>query len=136
MPFVHTLEKSGFTKTRCCTSVELFLSVILPKKQIRTDLYVIVFSSFLPTLNSGADTNTYRLKTISGREGGVRLSEDDGPPAREFLDDEYEYDEDNEVLPGDNSDDEPLAHHIQRQNQSRKQNGNGLSSSGGTDVVV
>ena len=44
-----------------------------------------------------------RLQTWSGREGNIRLSIDDGPPAREFLDDDY--DEDNEVV----ADDEPLA---------------------------
>jgi hypothetical protein len=52
-----------------------------------------------------------RLKTVTRQEGGIRLSEDDGPPAREFLEDDY--DDDNEALPGNNSDDEPLAHHIQ-----------------------
>lgn len=62
-----------------------------------------------------------RLKTITRREGGIRLSEDDGPPAREFLEDDY--DDDNEILPGDNSDDEPLAHHTQHGRQ-------------GTDLVL
>ena len=38
-----------------------------------------------------------RLKTWTRREGRIRLSEDDGPPAREFLEDDY--DEDNEELP-------------------------------------
>ncbi|KAF9450531.1 hypothetical protein P691DRAFT_665124, partial [Macrolepiota fuliginosa MF-IS2] len=56
----------------------------------------------------------HQLKTVTRRgEGGIRLSEDDGPPAREFLEDDY--DDDNEVLPGDNSDDEPLTHHVRTQ---------------------
>lgn len=50
-----------------------------------------------------------RLKTFTQREGNIRLSEDDGPPAREFLEDDY--DDDIEGLSGDNSDDESLAHH-------------------------
>ncbi|EKM75376.1 hypothetical protein AGABI1DRAFT_46508, partial [Agaricus bisporus var. burnettii JB137-S8] len=57
----------------------------------------------------------HKLKAITRQEGGIRLSEDDGPPAREFLEDDD--DEDNEVLPGNNSDDEPLAHHIQLEPQ-------------------
>ena len=43
-----------------------------------------------------------------GGEGRIRLSVDDGPSAREFLDDDY--DEDNERL----GDDEPLAVTAQR----------------------
>jgi len=50
-----------------------------------------------------------RLKTFTQREGNIRLSEDDGPPAREFL--EADYDDDIEGLSGDNSDDESLTHH-------------------------
>ncbi|KAF7373633.1 hypothetical protein MSAN_00573700 [Mycena sanguinolenta] len=38
---------------------------------------------------------SHQLKTISDARGGaIRLSEDDGPPAREFLEDDY--DDDNE----------------------------------------
>jgi len=37
-----------------------------------------------------------RLKTLTRSEGRIRLSEDDGPPASEFLEDDF--DEDNEVL--------------------------------------
>ncbi|KAJ7746326.1 hypothetical protein B0H16DRAFT_1557056 [Mycena metata] len=39
---------------------------------------------------------SHQLKTIahSQSEGAIRLSEDDGPPAREFLEDDY--DDDNE----------------------------------------
>ncbi|KAI0043423.1 hypothetical protein FA95DRAFT_404516 [Auriscalpium vulgare] len=44
----------------------------------------------------------YQLKTWTRQEGTIRLSEDDGPPARSFLEDEY--DEDNDGL-----NDEPLA---------------------------
>ncbi|KAF5353377.1 hypothetical protein D9756_008048 [Leucocoprinus leucothites] len=54
---------------------------------------------------------SHQLKTFTRRgDGEIRLSEDDGPPAREFLEDDY--DDDNEALPGDNSDDEPLGHHV------------------------
>jgi hypothetical protein len=43
-----------------------------------------------------------RLKAwTQGSDGRIRLSEDDGPPAREFLEDDY--DEDNEELPADRS---------------------------------
>ncbi|TDL26819.1 hypothetical protein BD410DRAFT_782895 [Rickenella mellea] len=47
----------------------------------------------------------HRLKAWRGTEGRIRLSEDDGPPARSFVEDEAE---------DDGSDDEPLANHIQR----------------------
>ena len=40
--------------------------------------------------------NQCRLKTFTRSEGRIRLSEDDGPSASEFLDDDF--DEDNEVL--------------------------------------
>ena len=43
------------------------------------------------------------MTTWTGQEGRIRLSTDDGPSSREFLDDDY--DEDNERL----GDDEPLA---------------------------
>ncbi|KAJ6492912.1 hypothetical protein C8R47DRAFT_1214185 [Mycena vitilis] len=41
---------------------------------------------------------SHQLKMIAppGSEGAIRLSEDDGPPAREFLEDDY--DDDNEGL--------------------------------------
>ncbi|KZT03279.1 uncharacterized protein LAESUDRAFT_716290 [Laetiporus sulphureus 93-53] len=45
----------------------------------------------------------HQLSTWTQKEGRIRLSEDDGPPSREFLEDEY--DEDNARIP----DDEPLA---------------------------
>jgi hypothetical protein len=48
------------------------------------------------------------LKTWTRQEGTVRLSIDDGPPAAEFLEDDY--DEDNTDL----EDDEPLADRAQR----------------------
>lgn len=41
-------------------------------------------------------------------EGRIRLSEDDGPPAREFLEDDY--DEDNQGL--DSTDDGISAEHV------------------------
>jgi len=44
-----------------------------------------------------------QLKSWTGGEGRIRLSMDDGPSAREFLEDDY--DDDNEGLP----DNEPLA---------------------------
>lgn len=57
---------------------------------------------------------SHKLKTFSGSEGRIRLSEDDGPPANEFLDDDY--DEDNEHI--HDSDDEPLSEHIRRATQA------------------
>ncbi|TFK92162.1 hypothetical protein K466DRAFT_582166 [Polyporus arcularius HHB13444] len=45
----------------------------------------------------------HQLTTWNSAEGRIRLSTDDGPSAREFLDDDY--DEDNERL----GDEEPLA---------------------------
>ena len=54
-----------------------------------------------------------RLKTLTQREGNIRLSEDDGPPAREFLKDDY--DDENAGLPEDNLEDESLAQHNARQ---------------------
>lgn len=48
-------------------------------------------------------TSVVRLNTWTRKEGRIRLSEDDGPPVHEFLQDDY--DEDNERL----ADDEPLA---------------------------
>ncbi|KAL6302573.1 hypothetical protein BKA93DRAFT_818391 [Sparassis latifolia] len=50
----------------------------------------------------------HRLNTWSRREGNIRLSIDDGPSSREFLDDDY--DEDRESL----NDDEPLAYTAER----------------------
>jgi hypothetical protein len=40
---------------------------------------------------------SHQLKTLREPEGRVRLSEDNGPPATEFLNDDY--DDDIEVLP-------------------------------------
>ena len=34
----------------------------------------------------------FRLKTLTRPEGRIRLSEDDGPPATEFLEDDYDDD--------------------------------------------
>ncbi|TFY65297.1 hypothetical protein EVG20_g5647 [Dentipellis fragilis] len=45
---------------------------------------------------------SHQLKTWSRREGNIRLSIDDGPPAHSFLEDEYDVD-------NDGLDDEPLA---------------------------
>ncbi|KJA24912.1 hypothetical protein HYPSUDRAFT_38294 [Hypholoma sublateritium FD-334 SS-4] len=53
---------------------------------------------------------SHRLKTFRQSEGQIRLSQDDGPPANEFLADDY--DDDNEHL--HDSDDEPLSEHIRR----------------------
>lgn len=51
------------------------------------------------------------MKTFtSSSEGRIRLSEDDGPPANEFLADDY--DDDNEHL--HDSDNEPLSEHIRK----------------------
>ncbi|KDQ55980.1 hypothetical protein JAAARDRAFT_36773 [Jaapia argillacea MUCL 33604] len=51
---------------------------------------------------------SHQLKEWSRPEGRIRLSEDDGPPATEFLEDDY--DEDDEGL----NDDEPLADRAER----------------------
>ena len=51
---------------------------------------------------------THRLKTWREPEGRIRLSQDDGPPAHEFIGDDY--DEDNENL--DDDDDEPLTERV------------------------
>jgi hypothetical protein len=51
-----------------------------------------------------------RLKTLTSNEGRIRLSEDNGPPANEFLADDY--DEDNEHL--NDSELEPLSEHIKK----------------------
>ncbi|KAK7055532.1 hypothetical protein R3P38DRAFT_2847650 [Favolaschia claudopus] len=52
---------------------------------------------------------SHQLKTITNsREGAIRLSEDDGPPAREFLEDDY--DNDNEDVALGDSIGEGLAH--------------------------
>ncbi|ETW79993.1 hypothetical protein HETIRDRAFT_243886, partial [Heterobasidion irregulare TC 32-1] len=37
---------------------------------------------------------SHQLKTWRRREGNIRLSEDDGPPAHTFLEDEYDDDND------------------------------------------
>lgn len=52
-------------------------------------------------------SSDYRLKSWTRNEGAIRLSEDEGPPATEFLGDDY--DEDN----GSIDDDElPLAERV------------------------
>ncbi|OCH92536.1 hypothetical protein OBBRIDRAFT_773170 [Obba rivulosa] len=50
----------------------------------------------------------HQLKTWTRKDGAIRLSVDDGPTAREFLEDDY--DEDNAGI----ADDEPLAFTAQR----------------------
>ena len=59
----------------------------------------------------------FRLKTFTRSEGQIRLSEDDGPPANEFLTDDY--DEDNEHL--NDSDNEPLSEHIRKVTEAWRQ---------------
>ena len=57
---------------------------------------------------------THSLKTITNRnDGRIRLSEDDGPPAHEFLEDDY--DGDNAHL--NDSDDEQLSQHVRKATQ-------------------
>lgn len=55
------------------------------------------------------------LKEWTGAEGGIRLSTDDGPPSREFLD---EADEADDVDDQEVADDEPLPAHISLKNHS------------------
>ncbi|KAF8970686.1 hypothetical protein BDZ97DRAFT_1790506 [Flammula alnicola] len=57
---------------------------------------------------------SHRLRTFRRSEGAIRLSQDDGPPANEFLEDDY--DEDNEHL--NDGDDEPLSEHIRKVTQA------------------
>ena len=56
------------------------------------------------------DTYAFRLKTLTSSEGRIRLSEDNGPPANEFLADDY--DEDNEHL--NDFGNETLSEHIRK----------------------
>lgn len=51
---------------------------------------------------------SFRLKTWTRQEGNIRLSVDDGPPANEFLADDFDEDH------GDIEDDEPLADRAER----------------------
>jgi len=53
---------------------------------------------------------SHQLKTLTSREGRIRLSEDNGPPANEFLADDY--DEDNEHL--NDIGNETLSEHIRK----------------------
>lgn len=58
-------------------------------------------------IHSTPSSNVHRLKTWKQPEGQIRLSSDEGPPSHEFLEDDY--DEDNEDLDmEDDEDDEPL----------------------------
>lgn len=52
----------------------------------------------------------FRLKTLTSSEGRIRLSEDNGPPANEFLADDY--DEDNEHI--NDFGHETLSEHIKK----------------------
>lgn len=70
----------------------------------------LVFKSLHIILNSDHLCYTFRLKTLTSREGRIRLSEDNGPPANEFLADDY--DEDNEHL--NDLGNEPLPEHIRK----------------------
>lgn len=49
-----------------------------------------------------------RMKTWTRHEGRIRLSEDDGPAATEFLGDDPTDEGDDDGLEWDNGDDEPL----------------------------
>jgi hypothetical protein len=64
-------------------------------------------------LTTHPSTHLHSLKTITN-DGRIRLSEDDGPPAHEFL--EGDYDEDNMHL--DDSDDELLSEHVRKATQA------------------
>ncbi|KAK7688662.1 hypothetical protein QCA50_008200 [Cerrena zonata] len=64
----------------------------------------------------------HQLKTWSKRGGTIRLSMDDGPTAREFLDGDY--DDDN----ADIADDEPLALRAQQLHPKPAQNRNDRTS--------
>ncbi|KAF5329732.1 hypothetical protein D9619_008984 [Psilocybe cf. subviscida] len=57
---------------------------------------------------------SHKLKTLTRREGTIRLSQDDGAPAIEFLADDY--DDDHQHL--HDSDDEPLTEHVRKVTQA------------------
>ncbi|KAK7045405.1 hypothetical protein VNI00_007658 [Paramarasmius palmivorus] len=63
---------------------------------------------------------SHQLKTIRRPEGRIRLSEDDGPPAHEFLQDD-DGDEDAVELE-DDIDDEPLSERPPRSKPSNQEN--------------
>jgi hypothetical protein len=81
--FIHPLETGKCSTFGCFASVR-----------------ILAFTDLVSTANSPAFV-AYRLKTWTRTEGQIRLSEDDGPPVREFLEDDY--DEDNEELPAEES---------------------------------
>ena len=56
----------------------------------------------------------FRLKTLTSSEGRIRLSEDNGPPANEFLADDYDEDNDHTNDPGN----ETLSEHIRKATQA------------------
>lgn len=64
----------------------------------------------------------FRLKTFTRSEGQIRLSEDNGPPANEFLADDY--DEDNEHL--NDLGDQSLSEHIRKARAAEATNGTRL----------
>ncbi|KAJ3526860.1 hypothetical protein NM688_g8208 [Phlebia brevispora] len=68
----------------------------------------------------------HQLQTWTGREGAIRLSVDDGPPARAFLDDDY--DEDNEIV----ADNEPLSLRAERLKAERNSRSRSRSPSPST----
>ncbi|KAF4612284.1 hypothetical protein D9613_003919 [Agrocybe pediades] len=57
---------------------------------------------------------SHQLQTFTRRQGTIRLSEDDGPPANEFLVEDY--DDDHVYLP--DSENEPLAEHVRKAAQA------------------
>jgi len=60
---------------------------------------------------------SHQLKTLTSSEGRIRLSEDNGPPANEFLADDY--DDDNEHLNDLGS--ETLSEHIRKATEATDQ---------------
>jgi hypothetical protein len=62
----------------------------------------VLFSSFPATcvfiLVDEMD-NFFRMKTFTRRGGNIRLSEDDGPPSRDFIEDLDTEDEDDDDVP-------------------------------------
>jgi hypothetical protein len=60
---------------------------------------------------------SHQLKTWTRSEGRIRLSEDDGPPAAEFLGNGDDDDDESEELE-DNEDDQPLAQRMEKVRQA------------------
>ncbi|KAJ7271101.1 hypothetical protein C8J57DRAFT_297685 [Mycena rebaudengoi] len=74
---------------------------------------------------------SHQLKTLThSNTGAIRLSEDDGPPVIQFLEDDY--DDDNEGLRMDDEGDEPLTERLPKWSGGTHVNGTPHSAPSGT----